>query len=635
MLMKLFVTLLSLLVLSSSLLAQPRYSPNDTLNAYDVHYMKLDLEVMDTSVFIKGSATLQVRMVQDSKVLLFDLLNNMSVDSVFVNGSKANFIHSGNRLRMSSSDAWKKDALVTTKVYYSGSPVNGLSYLGKRSGFPTVSNVSESYLLWCWLPCKQVLTDKIDSVDVWVTTKKNLKAYANGLLQDSIALPGNKIQYQWHSSYPITYYLITLGVGNYAVLKDTAPLGSGDSTSLPLLFYLYNSQSYIAAQSEGAAKTKSFIHLLDSLYGIYPFAKEKYGVGVAQIFATQGMENQTMSVNQDMSAWLNIHELQHQWFGDAVTCKTFNDIWLHEGFATYAEMLGIEFLPQISPGNVKDYVAGWHKSVTSQPGGSVYVPTKDTYNENRIFDDRLTYNKGASIIHTLRFETGNDTLFFAALRHYLSSYFYGNANVSDFIKAWQEATGKDLTTFFNQWYYGEGYPTYTLTFSQRGKQLTIQSSQAVSAPSITPFFQMKMEYKISTTKGDTTITHYQNNPVESFSIPVSGTVTSLVADPNDWVIDGSDKAKKNSVETELNHNITSVRTTGIFPNPSPNHFLLKTETAFNHIDIYNSQDELVFSKEEALNTESNVHSALKEGVYIVVCRKGTITTGAFRWMNGK
>lgn len=630
--MKTITALFILILLSSSLLSQPRYSPNDTLNNYDVHYMKINLEVLDTSAFIKGNTMLQVTMMKDSKVLLFDLLNNMKVDSVYVDGSKINFTHSNNRLRMYSSEVWKKGTAVTTIVYYSGNPVNGLNYLGKRTGFPTISNVSESYLLWCWLPCKQVLTDKIDSIDVWITTKKNLKAYANGLLEDSVAMPNNKMQYKWHSSYPIAYYLITLGVGDYAVLKDNATLGSTNNVQLPLVFYLYNNQTNIKALSNGAAKTKSFVHLLDSLYGPYPFAKEKYGIGVAQIFSTQGMENQTMSVNEDMSAWLNIHELQHQWFGDAVTCKTFNDIWLHEGFATYAEMLGIEYLPQLSPGNVADYVAGWHQSVVSKPGGSVYVPLKDTYSETRIFDGRLTYNKGASIIHILRFETANDNLFFAALRHYLSSFEYGNADVSDFIKSWKEATGKDLTTFFNQWYYGEGYPIYTVSFSQQGNQVNIQSSQVGSAPNVTPFFSMKMEYKITTSQGDTIITHYQNNAIEKFTIPVRGNVTSIVADPNDWVIDGSDKAKKNTVEY-ITNNINSPRTTGIFPNPSSNHFSVKTTVAFDHIDIYNSQDEHVFFKEQALATQASVHAGLKEGVYMVICKKGNEIVGAFRWMN--
>lgn len=523
--------------------AQVKYTANDTLNGYDVQYMKLNLEVMDTSVFIKGSASVRVKMVQDSRTLLFDLRDNMNVDSVVVNGVKTAFSHSKNRLRFSSPAGWKMNSVVTTAVYYSGYPANGLTYQGKNRGFPTIANVSESYLLWCWLPCKQVLTDKVDSADIWITTQKNLKAYSNGVLRDSADVAGNKIQYQWHTGYPIAYYLLTLGVGNYAIVHDTAVLSSPGNAVLPLVFYVYNSDSYLASNADGIAKTKAFVHLLDSLYGVYPFAKEKYGVALAQIYSTEGMENQTMSVNQDMGASLNIHELQHQWFGDEVTCTTFNDIWLHEGFATYAEMLGIEYLPQLSPGTVANYVAGWHRSVTQQAGGSVYVPLTDTYNEDRIFNGRLTYNKGASIIHTLRFETGNDSVFFAALRRYLSLYQYGNANVSQFIQVWKESTGMDLTIFFNQWYYGEGYPVYTVTYKQSGSAVAIQSAQKGSVPGVTPFFRMKMEYKITTNKGDTVITHYQNSTTESFTVTVAGIVKSVTVDPNDWVIDASDKVK--------------------------------------------------------------------------------------------
>ena len=279
---------------------QPKYFPSDTLNRYNIHYMKPDLEVMDTSVFIKGSVTIGAGIVQDTKTIMFDFLNNMIVDSVYMNNKSKNFTHSNNHILISSAAVLKAGTGFTVKIWYHGYPVSGIYYRGKQTGFPTISNVSESYLLWCWLPCKQILTDKIDSLDVWLTTSKNLKAYSNGVLTDSVLLAGNKIQYRWHSSYPIAYYLITIGAGNYAQFFDEATLGSLNNKMLPLTFYLYNNKKFINSQKGSMAKTKQFVHLLDSLFGPYPFDKEKYGVALAQIFDNQGMENQTMSVNQDL-----------------------------------------------------------------------------------------------------------------------------------------------------------------------------------------------------------------------------------------------------------------------------------------------------------------------------------------------
>ena len=150
--MKKHISIIFLLFISANVFAQPKYFPNDTLNRYNIHYMKPDLEVMDTSVFIKGSVTIGATIVMDTKTIMFDFLNNMIVDSVYMDGKKKNFTHLNNHIVINYVQSLNIGKSFVAKVWYHGYPVSGIYYRGKQSGFPTISNVSESYLLWCWLP---------------------------------------------------------------------------------------------------------------------------------------------------------------------------------------------------------------------------------------------------------------------------------------------------------------------------------------------------------------------------------------------------------------------------------------------------------------------------------------------------
>jgi aminopeptidase N len=225
------------------------------------------------------------------------------------------------------------------------------------------------------------------------------------------------------------------------------------------------------------------------------------------------------------------------WFGDNVTCSNWSDIWINEGFATYADYLATE---KIAGGQ---YPGIWRKNahnfIMSEPGGRIYVPDEDvTYdNVKRIFNSRLTYWKGAVILHMIRFELQDDELFFDVLRNFQEKYADSSASTPDFIEVLNEISGKEFGEFFNQWYYGEGFPVYSVSYKQSGGFLEIESAQTTSMPDVTPIFKMHMPFKLFFNDGtDSTIILYQENNFMSYTMSVTKYIDSIQVDPDRWVL---------------------------------------------------------------------------------------------------
>jgi aminopeptidase N len=213
------------------------------------------------------------------------------------------------------------------------------------------------------------------------------------------------------------------------------------------------------------------------------------------------MEHQTMSSMANLGEGLMAHELAHQWFGDHVTCGSWSDIWLNEGFATYcAGMYTERFHPIDFLQWKKDHIS----NITQEVGGSVFV--SDTSDIYRIFNGRLSYAKGAMVLHMLRIRIG-DEAFFSAIRNYLSSIQLAGAEVrtSDLINAFENTSGESLSEFFNDWIYGEGYPIVSLSHQQFPDGIVrIDLTQQASLEGFGPY-EMMLPVQIQWSNGDTLI----------------------------------------------------------------------------------------------------------------------------------
>lgn len=226
------------------------------------------------------------------------------------------------------------------------------------------------------------------------------------------------------------------------------------------------------------------------------------------------------------------HELAHQWFGNKVTCGSWAEIWLNEGFATYLSGLAYEHL---SPASWPVWKRDKINHITSAPDGSVFCP--DTTNIGRLFNSRLTYNKAAMVIHMLRWVCG-DADFFQGVRNYLDdpALAYGTATTAD-LQAHLEATsGLDLTGFLADWYTGEGYPSYTTIWGQDAAGVvSVTLSQVTSHPSV-DFFELPVPLQFVGAGMDSTVVleHSANEQVFHFHLPFD--VDTVLFDPERWLI---------------------------------------------------------------------------------------------------
>ena len=515
------------------------YYQYSSMNNYDVQYLKLDLNVETGSYNISGVCSTIVKVVAPLDTFITELKNNMIVDSIFVNGSRHLFSVGNDHIMIPFPLPFSINTSLNIQIYYHGTSAAQMGmYAGNMQGntLSYSATLSESYQAREWFPVKQILEDKIDSTEIWITTSAVNKVGSNGVLKGIDNMPNGKLRYRWKSTHPMNYYMPSFAVGNYQEYINYARPAAISPDSILIQHYIATGTNYLNSVKTNLDKTPVFLEKLSELYGLYPFSDEKYGHCQASIGG--GMEHQTMSTMSSFSTDVIAHELGHQWFGDNVTCSTWNDIWLNEGFATYSEQLLMEKIPALFTPNTANFnMLSIHNNVMTVPNGSVYVPDASIYNENRIFSSRLSYNKGAAIVHTLRFEMQSDTLFFNTLKNYQQQFGNTVASTQNFKQLAENTCGRNFNDFFDEWYYGEGYPTYNITyFKSSPDTLLLMVNETTSAPTITPFFKGYLELTVNSPQGDTTVLVNLSNNNQVFSFVYRKTPTGIVVDPNNWII---------------------------------------------------------------------------------------------------
>ncbi len=604
------------ILLSSYLLAQPNQLEYD----YDVSYYKLDLEVTNTSTYIEGWVTIKANVVGNPlDTFVVELTDSLTVDSVYIDNINHSFSHINNEIIIPLSSTISLGTGFSTRIYYYGNAPTIPAFNNHLGGLVNSLDItydkevtwsfSEAFYAKYWWPCKQVIGDKADSVDFFITTDTLLTPASIGKLNNIVTLSGGKHRYEWSTRHPFPYYMIFFAVSEYQEFSFYAYPENKDSILIQCFFYDSACWNYY---SDWMTDAKNGIEYLSDIYGQYLFADEKYGYCAVPF---NDHENLTItSMRPDFETFRIYHCLGHQWFAGNVTCENYRDIWVHEGFASYTEYLCMrEF-----SGELAAYLSlQWsHNNVMSSPGGSVYVPVAEEWNQDRLYDHRLTYWKGELLLHMIRFQLDNDSMFYDVLRSFNTLYSGGNATGLDFKAVLENVSSIDFTDFFDQWYFGEGFPTYDIVYYVQNDSLTIISTQTTSTP-ITPLFTIPMEYRIMGYNIETTLRLYQTQNVQTFTIYFPDSIWDFTLDPMNWVIN-----KEGSIVESIAEVNQDALNLFIFPNPTTGRITIKAEN-INKIELSDIQGKQVYTGK---NTTIDL-SQQPQGIYIikVTTNKQTIT----------
>lgn len=590
------------------------------LNDYDVHYLKLDLAMSNANTSIAGSSTTMATVANPSGMTqyAFELNDNLTIDSVVLNGMKlaaTNVTTDVHTVTPSATIAFGNS--FTATVFYHGTPksgsgffTHGLVHSVQSTGTNITFSLSDPYLAKDWWACKQSLNDKIDSADLWFTIADSLKAGSNGLLRKITTLGSGTSRYEWHTNYPIDYYLISVSVAPYVAHTQMLTFG-GSSDMMPIQHFVYDTASFYPLYKAAIDSTPYMIDYLSTLYGRYPFWKEKYGHCIAPLGG--GMEHQTMTTLGAFETPLIAHELGHQWWGDCVTYSSWRDVWLSEGFASYTEQLFVEHF-RGKPAALAYRTGAFNRAMAGARGSVIVDDTTDVY---RVFSSRLTYDKGAAVVHMLRYIAPSDSVFFAGLRNYQQLYAFKTANTAQFQQVMETAYGRSLDTFFKQWVYGEGYPIYTASWNQIGNKVFVKLEQSTSYPASVAAFNLPVPLRLKSGATDTLVVAYLNTASNIFEFTWQKPVDDLFIDPENNIVNSAGIVLQ---DPSLSVKNTPVNSAIIFPNPTENSWHISGLSGRNAFKLYDATGKVIWQETTSADTLTIDGKALLAGVYTLSAR---------------
>jgi len=509
----------------------PRDPWDPDSSGYDAVHVSLEVEPLFAIEGLTGRVVWSLAITDPAIAALdFDLTSSLSVTMALIDGEPVAFVHENDRLHLALPYVPQGGQIVQATIAYHGVPELGFLWgfdFREHDGVPIVFTNCEPIAARTWWPCKDRPDDKF-TADLAFIVPDTMIATSNGTLVDAQPLAPGRMRYTWHEAYPITTYLVSLTATNFVEFTDTYTALDG-VTQMPLTHFAY--PEHLAEAMTRWALTPQAITCFAGLFGEYPFLDEKYGM--VEYPWAGAMEHQTLTsmgdyfqVTPASADWVIVHELAHQWWGDLVTCGTWRDIWLNEGFATYCEALWAE--AQGGPDSLRAVMLA--KAADHFPGAC--------YDPVFLFNSTV-YRKGAWVLHMLRHIIGDED-FFAALRLYAERFAYGCAITEDLRAICEEASGQSLAGFFRQWVYGTGQPRYRARWNpvaaapEESTFVAIELWQSTTGPE---YFKMPLDARFELEGGGTFSTVlWDSLPEQQFIVGVPGRPVDLAIDPDHWIL---------------------------------------------------------------------------------------------------
>ena len=536
---------------------------DDPRAAYDVRDYRLELFADPSQEAIRGFAvTAGVVTAAELDTVVLDLDARLAVQSV---GSVAGDLFR-NALAAVEPREWKRDGdLISISlgkplhmgerfqllVAYSGKPgrvddFNGFQWAKTPgSGQPWIATSCQTIGEQTWWPCKASFfhpEDKPDRVAINITVPDPLVAASNGRLID-VERAGGLTTWRWRIDQPVPGYSIALAIAPYAVLESTVEL-PGLARPLPVRYY-------VLPEDEAKARVlfeqvPELLRFFSEKFGPYPFADSKFALAETPIW---GMEHATLiaygnsfpdairgsgvtdpfELRNKLYDYVLVHEIAHEWWGNAISARSWGDFWLHEGFATYSEALWVEH--RYGPAKMLEFMA--QKKAGMSDLATVYRPRHA--NAGAAYDTQM-YDKGAWLLHMLRNRMGDEP-FFAVLRDFATdpAHRYGTTTSADFQVACEKRFGASLRSFFQPWLYGTRWPTYTVHQPKlEGNHATVAIECKNSG-----LFDYEMPLDLVACCGDGTTVEKRVTLVKganSFTLDAAAPITKVDFPGFDWIL---------------------------------------------------------------------------------------------------
>ncbi len=521
---------------------------------FDIDDYLIDIAIDLGTRMISGSVDVRFLITQPPLDTFFvHLHDQMTIDSIMIEGAPAAFVRESGRVKIALDSVHSSADTLVASIHYHGSPVNQ----GMRFFLKYAYNLSEPDMARNWLPCYDEPWDKATS-EMIVTVADSLFCASNGILVDTINNMDGTKTFHWRTSYPHTTYTISVAIAVYDSFSHYYVYGPADSMEMP--YYVYPEKMANALVS--FANAPAIMSFFSNTFGRYPFIDEVYATAAAPI--NGAMENFTCTTygagfinGSHKYDWIIAHEMAHSWFGNSVTLKDWRDIWLNEGFATYSDALWSE-----NSGGRSAYIDRMEFFKTE------YFNEDDqnrfsTYDPDFLWGATV-YEKGAWILHMLRYSMGDST-FFASMRRYHQIFKFGSAGTEDFKSICEAEANQDLGPFFDQWVYAAGYPEYRLSwwyYYANGRYETMLHLNQVQVNA--PVFTIPVEIKIATTAGDTMVAFPVSSASEDFLLLLDAEPVSVSFDPDDWILKKFEYSLSSTDDIPSNGKLLG----RVYPNPS-------------------------------------------------------------------
>lgn len=511
-------------VSAGSQTGHPRYATApvaENLVGFDVVHYTIDIVIDPVARTVSGTVDMTFAVVSaalDSCVLY--LKDNMTVSAVEMVSTPLGFVHAADRIHVGLGGDYTFGDTLTVSVSYFGAPVEQ----GLRFRPRVVFNLSEPDMARNWFPCYDEPWDKATS-EMICTVPDSMYCASNGLLvTETDNLDGTKT-YHWDTRYAHSTYLTSVAISNYVMFSHWYHYTPTDSMEMP--YYVYPEK--LSAAQVSFAVAPDIMDFFSQTFGLYPFIEEVYGTALAEVGGA--MENftcttygQVLVTGDDRYDWLVAHELAHSWFGNSVTLDNWKEIWLNEGFATYADAL-------------------WQEHV----GGQTALDARMEYFKNEYFDEDASsrfpvydpefmwgatvYEKGAWVLHMIRYLLG-DVVFFDAVQTYYQTFAYENATTDDLKAVCEIASGMNLSAFFDEWVYQAGYPEYQYSWNYFPDDGSYRVNVYVNqVQTNAPVFTIPVEILVTAAAGDSVVQLAVNGPNEHHQLTFPHEPTGLVFDP--------------------------------------------------------------------------------------------------------